>query len=319
MALQKLSDMICVEHGKSIIEHPQNQGMTYDRWLGDKKQPSHREQLRQAVEQALKSQPKSMEELFDLLQKDGYEVKLGKQPSFRRAGQKRFMRLDYTRGALEKAFTGQRTRSAGQKKHVEKCSADSRKVSLLIDVEKKLQEGKGIGYQRWAKVFNAKQLAKTITYLSEHGLKSLDELRERTDAASRNTQSLLEQNRELEQKIKDVSQMRTHVLQYLKTREAFAQYKASGYSKEIYAKYETEIRIHREAKKYFNEQKVKKLPTVQCLQSQFVELQREKKDVYKAYREARDAMRELLTVKENVERILHDTNEQEKKEKKPER
>ena len=324
LALQKLSDMICVEHGKSIIEHPKGKGKTYDRWLGDRKKLGNRDQLRQAIDRALEAEPKSMEELFELLQKDGYEIKEGKQPSFRKSGQKRFMRLDtlgedYTKEALEKAFTGEKTVNGNRRQRGRKRSADSQKVSLLIDVEKKLQEGKGIGYQRWAKIFNSKQLAKTITYLSEHNLGSLEELQKRTDQASGKTRTLLEKNRELEQKVKDVSQMRAHVLQYLNTKEAFAQYKASGYSKTVYAKYEQEINQHREAKKYFNAQGVMKLPSVQSLQNEFVELQKEKREFYKAYREARDEMRDLLTVKENVERILHEQSVQEKSDKNYER
>ena len=44
------------------------------------------------------------------------------------------------------------------------------KVNLLVDIQAKLQAGKGAGYARWAKVFNLKQMAQTLNYLSEHGL-----------------------------------------------------------------------------------------------------------------------------------------------------
>ena len=41
---------------------------------------------------------------------------------------------------------------------------------LLVDIQAKLQAGKGAGYARWAKVFNLKQMAQTMNYLSEHNL-----------------------------------------------------------------------------------------------------------------------------------------------------
>ena len=46
-------------------------------------------------------------------------------------------------------------------------------VSYTHLIQAKLQAGKGAGYARWAKVFNLKQMAQTLNYLSEHGLLDL--------------------------------------------------------------------------------------------------------------------------------------------------
>lgn len=62
---------------------------------------------------------------------------------------------------------------AGKKEHTprrKKAQATRKKDALLIDIEAKLQAGKGVGYERWAKVFNVKQMAQTYNYLREHGL-----------------------------------------------------------------------------------------------------------------------------------------------------
>ena len=40
-------------------------------------------------------------------------------------------------------------------------------VQRLVDIEQKMAEGKGRGYERWAKIHNLKQAAKTLSvYLS---------------------------------------------------------------------------------------------------------------------------------------------------------
>ena len=39
----------------------------------------------------------------------------------------------------------------------------------IQDIQAKLQAGKGAGYAQWAKVFNLKQMAKTLNYLTERG------------------------------------------------------------------------------------------------------------------------------------------------------
>lgn len=179
-AVQRLSDTLCVEHGLSIIEQPKGKGMHYGEWLGTKKQPSHRDQLREAIDQALAQKPKDFDALLHLLRNAGYEAKAGKQWAFRRAGQKRFIRLD-TLGdgysyeklcAVLEGKTAHQPRAKGKTISV----SDEKKISLLVDIQAKLQAGKGAGYAYWAKKFNLKQMAQTMNYLTEHGLKDYKEL-----------------------------------------------------------------------------------------------------------------------------------------------
>ena len=49
---------------------------------------------------------------------------------------------------------------------------------------------------------------------------------------------------------------------------------------------------------------MKKLPTIKELQTEYAQLLADKKKAYGEYRQARAAMRELLTVKNNVDRVL---------------
>lgn len=305
--------MICVEHGKSIIEHPKERGKTYDAWLGNRRKPSHRDELRQAIDAALEQKPASFEALLTLLQNDDYEIKRGKQISFRKASHKRFIRMDtlgeaYTEAAIQAVIAGSRMHTPA-KRHV--FVRDDRPVGLLVDVEAKLQAGNGAGYARWAKVFNAKQLAKTITFLSEHGFRDMDELRERADAASAQAKALLEKSREKDRRLKEVSAMRTQVIQYMRTKDVFAAYKRCGYSRSYLEAHDAEIAMHREAKRFFNAHGLHKLPTGKQLKEEYDALKAEKSEMYQAYCEARDAMRELLVVRENVERILKNHEEKE--------
>ena len=66
---------------------------------------------------------------------------------------------------------------SGKKAHTPRkkvvAQAELPKVNLLVDIQAKLQAGKGAGYARWAKVFNLKQMAQTMNYLSEHNLLEL--------------------------------------------------------------------------------------------------------------------------------------------------
>ena len=78
----------------SIVDNPKAHGKSYDKWLGDQAKLSHRELLRIAIDKALAQKPDDLDSLLQLLKDAGYEIKIGKQLSFRCAGQKRFLRMD---------------------------------------------------------------------------------------------------------------------------------------------------------------------------------------------------------------------------------
>ena len=92
--------------------------------------------------------------------------------------------------------------------------------------------------------------------------------------------------------------------QFLLDKQTYVAYRKAGYSRKFYAEHENEIRLHQAAKEAFNELNMKKLPTIKELQTEYAQLLADKKTAYGEYRQARAAMRELLTVKNNVDRVL---------------
>ena len=299
-ALGRLSDLICLEHGLSVIANPQRYTHpTYDKWLGDKKPPSHRDVLRADIDAALVKKPKSFDELLDILRQSGWEVSAGAHVTFRRNGQ-RAMRLrslgeGYSEAELRAVIGGKATHSPRGKRG---C------VSLLIDIEAKLAAGKGGGYERWAKVFNVKQMAKTLLYLQECGIKSREELSARADVASEKLSAAKERITALDALIAEVNELRGQIIAYARTREVFAEYKASRYSRKFYDSHADEIEQHREAKRYFNEHSLTRLPKVKDLNAEFSALIAEKREAYADYRALRDEHRELLIHRHNVETFL---------------
>ena len=81
-------------------------------------------------------------------------------------------------------------------------------------------------------------------------------------------------------------------------------YRKAGYSKKFREEHEEEILLHQAAKNAFDEMGVKKLPKVKELQTEYAKLLEEKKKTYAEYRRSREEMREVLTAKANVDRVL---------------
>ena len=179
-AVGRLSNLICIEHGLSVIRNPRRYTHpTYDKWIGDKKQPSLRDVLRAAIDDALARKPETFEALLQLVRESGYRVSVGKSVTFYKDGQKGIklhsLGAGYSEAELRDVTAGKATHNPRGKRE---------RASLLVDIQAKLAAGKGVGYERWAKGFNVKQMAKTLLYLQEHGIKSRAELTARTDAAS---------------------------------------------------------------------------------------------------------------------------------------
>ena len=306
-AVRQLSDTICVENGLSIVENPKPHGKSYNKWLGDQAKPSHRELLRVAIDNALSQSPANFEELLKLLQESGCEVsKRGKSYRLKLPGWEKAARMDslgegYGLDDLQAVLSGKKTHTP-RKKIV--TQAETQKVNLLVDIQAKLQAGKGAGYARWAKVFNLKQMAQTMNYLSENNLLEYAVLEEKAAAATAHHNELSAQIKAAEKRMAEIAVLRTHIVNYAKTREVYVAYRKAGYSKKFREEHEEEILLHQAAKNAFDEMGVKKLPKVKELQTEYAKLLEEKKKTYTEYRRSREEMRELLTAKANVDRVL---------------
>ena len=307
-AIRRLNDTICIQNGYSIVENPKAKGKSYDKWLGDQKKPSHRERICFAIDDVLAKNPENFDALLELLHQAGYEIKHGKVPSLRGSEQKNYIRMDtlgagYSPDELQAIITGTRTHTPRKRSVLDTPAKPS--GSLLIDIQAKLQEGKGAGYAKWAKSFNLKQMSQTMIYLEENGLLDLDTLNEQAAAASATYHDLSKKIKSAELRMTEIKILQQHIVNYSKTRNVYVGYRKAGYSKKYLAEHEADILLHKAAKKYFDDLGLEKLPTYQSLQNEYAELMTQKKSMYSDYKKAQENMRELQTAKANVDRILN--------------
>ena len=313
-AVRRLSDTLCIENGLSIVQNPKPYGKSYDQWLGDQVKPSHRELLRAAIDNALAQKPSDLDELLKLLR----ESKRGKSYRLKLPGWSKVSRLEslgdgYTLEHLLAVLAGQKEHTPCQKAVRQ---ANPPKVNLLVDIQAKLQAGKGAGYVRLAKVFNLKQMAQTVNYLTEHNLLEYAVLEEKAAAATAHHNELSTKIKAAEKRMAEIAVLRTHIINYAKTRDTYVAYRKAGYSKKFREEHEEEILLHQAEKNAFDDMGVKKLPKVKELQAEYARLLEEKKKTYAEYRRSREEMRELLAAKANMDRLLKMDEEQKKEQEK---
>ena len=313
-AVRKISDILCLENGLSVIENPKPSRGSYGTWLGEKP-PTIREQLEQIIDAAL-ADCKDFDSFLAALKAAGVEVKRGKHLAFKIPGGKRFVRCDslgedYTEAAIIERIFGKRIVAPKQKQAA---------PSLLIDIQAKLQQAHSPGFERWASVFNLKKMAKTMNYLREHDLLAFPDLEAACDEAVEKYHNLSDRTKANEVRMKEISELQKHIGAYFKTREVYAQYRKLPPKKQedFYAEHASAIISCEAAKRFFDGLGLKKLPSIQSLKQEYAALEAENKKLYPDQKKARAEMMEMLTVKHNTARILGLTENERRQEQRQE-
>ena len=241
---------------------------------------------------------------LDALEQQGYEVKRGKHPSVKGKGQRRFIRFrtlgaGYTEEEIKMVLDGKAEHQPPPKQPL-----PEKKFGLLVDIPTKMAESKTSGYKKWATRFNLKEMSKTLLYLQEKKIDSADELRERAAAATERYHTLGDSIKAAEKRMGEIAVLRAHIVNYAKTRDAYAAYRKAGYSKKFLEAHREEIELHKAAKAAFDEADLKKLPKVKDLNVEYFELLSQKKAAYPEYRKAKEEMQELVRAQKNVERFF---------------
>ena len=323
LAVQRLSDLICLEHQLSVIEkkpyRERQKRVLYppkesnrDRLCGIidtilAEKPGDYEAFLQKLEQQgyeVKRGKHTYEAFLQKLEQQGYEVKRGKHTAVKGKGQKRFIRFrtlgtGYSEDEIKAVLEGKAKHQPYQKKQAKEQS-----FQLLVDIQGKMAEGKSVGYKRWATKFNLKEMSKTLLFLQEQKIGSAEELRERAAAATERYHAMGDSIKAAEARLTEIAVLKTHIINYAKTRPVYDAYRKSGYSKKFLEAHREEITLHKAAKAAFDEAGLQKLPKVKELDAEFAELLTKKKAAYPDYRKARNEMQELVRAQKNVERFF---------------
>ena len=299
LAVQRLSDLICLEHQLSVIEkkpyRERQKRIVYP------PKESNRDRLCGIIDTILAEKPGDYEAFLQKLEQQGYEVKRGKYTAVKGKGQKRFIRFrtlgtGYGEDEIKAVLEGKAKHQPYQKK-----PPKEQPFQLLVDIQGKMAEGKSVGYKKWATKFNLKEMSKTLLFLQEQKISSADELRERAAAATEHYHAMGDSIKAAETRLAEIAVLKTHIINYAKTRPAYDAYRKSGYSKKFLEAHREEITLHKAAKAAFDEAGMKKLPKVKELDAEYAELLIKKKAAYPDYRKARDEMQELMKAQKNVE------------------
>ena len=242
----------------------------------------------------------SFEDFSDkLMQQYGITVKESRgQLSYLPFGRTKFIRAKHLGDKFEKGLVLATLQENAERKRAVQPKPD--RIGKLVDIQAKLKQGKGIGYERWAKKHNLKAMAQTLILLEEKGLTDEDALNQRIAELETKYHDALAVVKDLEGRMKTNNKLRYHVAAYASTKTIAQQLKTAKCPAVFEEQHRAELTAYRAAAAYFKANDITKLPSPKKLEAEYAQLASEKAKFYEQYKEAKEELLKLKTAKQNV-------------------
>ena len=258
-----------------------------------------KETLRKQISDVLDT-AMSFEDFSDrLLRQYGITVKESRgRLSYLPAGRTKFIRAHSIGNKFEKGLVLAALQENAERKRTIQFKSD--RIGKLVDIQAKLKQGKGIGYERWAKKHNLKAMAQTLILLEEKGLTDEDALDQRITELDTKFHDSLAVVKDLEGRMKANKELRYHIAAYASTKNIAQQLKAAKRPAAFEEQHRAELTAYRAATAYFKANNLTKRPSPKKLEAEYVQLASEKAKFYEQYKEVKSELLKLKTAKQNV-------------------
>ena len=302
--IRRTSDRLCREHGLSVVKPGKDKGKSYAEWDAQRKGKSWKAKLKIAIDAAI-PQAKDFDDFLRFMQTQGYEIKPGKFVSFRAPGQDRFTRCktlgeDYTEEAITRRIKGLAV-DRGQKRKAEQ------RISLRIEIENNIKAQQSAGYARWAKLYNLKQAAKALNFLTEHQIESYESLESRLDEISTANDEAAAALKAVERRLGEMALLIKNLSAYKQLRPVALELRNTKDKAAFRRQHESQLILYEAAAKSLKEAGVKKFHNLYALKAEYKKLDGERERLSEQYNEVKKELKEYGIIKQNVDSILRVT------------
>ena len=258
-----------------------------------------KEVLRRQISEVL-NVATSFEDFSDrLMQQYGIAVKESRgRLSYLPAGRTKFIRAKHLGDKFEKELVLAALKENAERKRAIQFKPD--RIGKLVDIQVKLKQGKGIGYERWAKKHNLKAMAQTLILLQEKDLLNEDVLDQRIEELQTQYDSAKEVVLDLETRMAENKKLRSHVAAYQQYRPLAQKLKSARHPVTFEEQHRAELTAYRAAAAYLKANNITKLPSPNKLEAEYAQLASEKAKFYEQYKEAKEELLKLKTAKQNI-------------------
>lgn len=325
--MRRISDRICRENNLSVIENPSGvRGKSKFEYAHWKKGTSWKEKLRILIDNAI-LEANSFEEFVDIMEMEGckvsYKTKLNRDLKhitfcITEGGQNKPIRGNkigdaYTREAIEdrilhKEQHVQKNKSVQPEAIQKKKSRDvvpNKRINLIVDISKNIKAQKSAGYEHVLIRSNLDNLVKTMSFLNEHKLTTVEDFEKYYDSIKKEYDFYRNDIKKLDNKMLGLSEKIKFTQNYKKYRKLYLASLYQSPGSEFFQKFESELVLYKASLIYFERNEIS--PDLLNLSDLFEEyrgLKELKADTKKSYKKYNDMMKELNVVKENIASVL---------------
>lgn len=294
----QISNKICQENGLATSMPTSEKGRCYKEDMEYKRGTSWKAKLKSAIDKTIWSSI-SYEEFLQKMKLAGYEVREGKHLSFRAPEQKNFTYMKSLGAYYSEENVLQRLE---KNKHRTKTPKQQiTQARLFIDISTYVTTGNREGFEKWAKLNNLKEAAKTFNYLSENKLLNYEDFQhhmEDTIAAKNATEqrmaditSSISKEQQLQKQCEAYRSCRS-VIEKGKNAKNPTQYKAKN------AKY---YELHKILKENLQKAGITKIPSVSHFQKEIATLEKNHSVYEKELQILKNKITTLTVIKSNFE------------------
>lgn len=302
--IRRTSDRLCKENGLSVVKPGKDKGKSYAEWDAQRKGKSWKAKLKIAIDAAI-PQAKDFDDFLRFMQTQGYEIKPGKFVSFRAPGQDRFTRCktlgeDYTEEAITRRIKGLAVDRGPKRKA-------TKEITLRIDLENSIKAQKSAGYAKWAKVHNLKQAARTLNFLTEHGIDDYAALESKVAEISAANDEAVAALKTVERRLGEMAVLIKHISTYKQLRPVALELRQAKNKAAFRQEHESQLILYEAAARALKEAGMKKLPNLYALKAEYKKLDGEREGLSEQYNEVKKELKEYGIIKQNVDSILRVT------------
>ena len=307
--IRRTNDRLCKENGLSVAKPGQSKGKKYAEWDAQQKGTSWKAKLKAAIDSVIPLAV-DFDDFLRRMEAQGYEIKRGKFTSFRAPGQERFTRCKtlgeaYTEEAITERIKGSPV--------LHRPKQERKEISLLIDIQNNIKAQQSAGYERWAKLHNLKQAAKTLNFITEHKIATYADLESKVAEITVANEEAAAALKTVERRLADMAVLIKNIGTYKQTRPVALECSRAKDQARFRQEHESSLILYEAAARALKETGVRKLPNLAELKADYKQLSEEKERLYEKYGEVKKELKEYGIIKQNVDGILQTTPQQQER------
>lgn len=303
--LCRLSNRICQENGLDVSVPSGDKGRSYKENMEYHSGKSWKAQLKAAIDKAIRASV-SYEEFLMKMKLTGYEVREGKYLAFRAPEQINFTNTKtlgsyYTEKSIFSRLAQNRTRLKIPQKL-------TREIRAYADITLYVTDKNRAGYERWAKLNNLKEAAKTFNYLCENKLLNYEDFQKHITDMDGSVAAAHDKIDEIGHQIQTKQLIKKHCSAYRASREIIENEKSTLDPALYRGQHHKEYELHAASKQALKKLGVKALPKPEKLDAQIEKLEAEQaaaRDEWKKLRKQQDTLNIVIR---NFEQLLNNDN-----------